>query len=99
MVIDVTDKAKEKLSALLLEKETDKSLRIYIAGYGWGGPTFGIALDEHKEGDTEIKVDDFVFLTDDVLQENFQKFTIDYNDGWLRKGFTVIPDGLQLGSC
>lgn len=34
MVIEVTDKAKEKLKELLVEKETDKSLRIYIAGYG-----------------------------------------------------------------
>ena len=99
MVIDLTNRASEELKKILESKKTDKLLRIYIAGYGWGGPTFGIALDEHKEGDTEIKVDDFVFLTDDVLQENFQKFTIDYNDGWLRKGFTVIPDGLQPGSC
>ncbi len=34
MVIDVTEKAKEKLDEILKEKESDKHLRIYIAGYG-----------------------------------------------------------------
>ena len=99
MMINLTQKASEELKKILESKKTSKPLRIYIAGYGWGGPIFGIALDEHKEGDTEIKVDDFVFLTDDVLQENFQKFTIDYNDGWLRKGFTITADGQEVGGC
>lgn len=34
MLIDVTSKAKEKLNEILEDQETDKSLRIYIAGYG-----------------------------------------------------------------
>lgn len=34
MVIEVTDKAKEKLQELISEKESNKALRIYIAGYG-----------------------------------------------------------------
>ncbi len=99
MIIDLTKRAAEELKKVLETKKTDKPLRIYIAGYGWGGPTFGIALDEHKEGDIEIKVDDFVFLADSILEENYQKFTIDYNDSWIRKGFTVIPDGQDLRSC
>lgn len=99
MVIDLTKRASEELKKILESKKINKPLRIYIAGYGWGGPTFGIALDEHKEGDIETKVDGFVFLTDEMLQENFQKFTIDYNDSWIRKGFTVIPDGYNYGNC
>jgi len=34
MIIDVTDVAKNELTKLLEEKNTDKSLRIYIASYG-----------------------------------------------------------------
>lgn len=34
MVIDLTDKAKEKLNELLQKEEQDKALRIYIAAYG-----------------------------------------------------------------
>lgn len=99
MIIDITKKASEELKKIMEAKKVNKPLRIYIAGFGWSGPIFGLALDERKEGDIETKVDDFVFLTEKVLEENFKKFTIDYNDSWLRKGFTVIPDGQRIGSC
>lgn len=98
MVIDVTDNAKVELKKVIESKKTDKSLRIYIAGYGWGGPSFGIALDELKDGDKEIKVDNFTFLVEDVLQDNYGKFTVDYSDNWLRRGFTILPDR-GGGSC
>lgn len=34
MVINMTDKAKEKLKELLSAQENEKMLRIYVAGYG-----------------------------------------------------------------
>ena len=34
MVINLTNKAKEKLNELFPEMEQNKALRIYIAGYG-----------------------------------------------------------------
>ena len=34
MKINVTDLAKDKLTELMEEKQTDKHLRIFIAGYG-----------------------------------------------------------------
>ena len=34
MKIRVTDKASDKLKELLEEKKTDKSLRVFVAGYG-----------------------------------------------------------------
>lgn len=92
MVIDITNSAKTELKKILESKKTDKVLRVYIAGYGWGGPSFGLALDEQKDGDTKIVVDDYTFLIEEGLQESFGKFTIDYSDNWLRKGFSVIPD-------
>lgn len=98
MVIDLTPKAKEELIKVVENKKTDKPLRIYIASYGWGGPSFGLALDEHKEGDSQSKVDDFTFLLEKGLEEDFGKFTVDYSDNWLKRGFTVIPDR-SIGGC
>lgn len=92
MKIDVTDKAKVELNKLIEAKKTDKSLKIYIAAYGWGGPTFGLALDEQKDGDQMIKTDDFDFIIEDGLSDNYGKFTVEYSDNWLKRGFTVIPD-------
>ena len=98
MVIDLTDSAAVELKKIIETKNSTKPLRIYVAGYGWGGPTFGIALDEHKEGDIEAVVNDLTFLLEGNLGDTFSKFTVDYSDSWLRKGFTVIPEGLS-GSC
>ncbi|MCK9443352.1 MAG: hypothetical protein M0Q14_02275 [Tissierellaceae bacterium] len=38
-------------------------------------------------------VDDLTFLMEGELEEMFDAFTVDYSDNWLRKGFSVIPDG------
>lgn len=92
MLIEVTDKAKMELKKVIETKKTDKPLRIYIASYGWGGPSFGLALDEPKEDDESLKVDDFNFVIENGLKDNYGKFTVDYGDSWLRRGFTVTPD-------
>ena len=92
MVIDVTDVAKNELKKVLEEKNTDKSLRIYTAAYGWGGPTFGLALDELKDGDKIVKSADFDFVVEEGLSDNYGKFTVDYSDNWLKRGFSIIPD-------
>ena len=81
----------EELKKVVKEK-SNKSLRIYIAAFGWGGPSFGLALDEQKEGDAKTEAGDFTFLLEEELVDNFDAFTIDYSDNWLKKGFSVVPD-------
>lgn len=39
-----------------------------------------------------IKTDDFDFIIEDGLSDNYGKFTVEYSDNWLKRGFTVIPD-------
>lgn len=98
MKIEVTPKAKEELKRVLESRKDSKPLRIYIASYGWGGPSFGLALDELKENDISLDADGFKFIIEDYLAENFNSFTIDYSNSWLRKGFSVIPDRI-VSSC
>lgn len=98
MIIDLTNKAKEELKKILESKKTEKPLRIYITGYGWGGPSFGLALDEQKDTDNKFEVEEFTFLLEKGLEESFPKFTIDYSDNWLRRGFTVISSE-NSGGC
>ena len=57
-----------------------------------------MALDELKEEDIRVDTDDFTFILENYLSENFNSFTIDYSDNWLRKGFSVIPDRI-VSSC
>lgn len=91
MIIDLTGAAKEELKKVIETKQSTKPLRIYIASYGWGGPTFGIALDEQKEEDLTIEVEEFKFVLDKELSDGFSKFKVDYSDDWLKRGFSVTP--------
>ena len=91
MKINVTDLAKDKLIELMEEKQTDKHLRIFVAGYGWGGPSIGLALEEPKENDTEVEVENLKFTVEDGLGDTFNVLTVDYSDSWMKRGFSVIP--------
>lgn len=96
MEIILTDSAKEELNKVLeSRKNKDKVLRIFLAGYGWSGPSFGMALEEPKAEDTEVEADGFKFYIEDLAFENFDSFTIDYSNNWLRRGFSILPNGLK----
>jgi len=99
MKIVLTDSAKEELKKVLESRKNDaKALRIFLAGYGWSGPSFGMALDEPKEEDVEVEADGFKFYLEDLAFENFDSFTIDYSNNWLRRGFSILPNGMSKES-
>lgn len=99
MKINLTERAKEELKKVIKEKETKKPLRIYLAGHGWGGPSFGIALDEQKDNDVVTEIDDITFVIEEDFADGFENFTVDYSDSFLRKGFSVMPNGLPVSDC
>ena len=51
----------------VLEKQVDKpqNLRVYIAGMGWGGPSFGLGLDQIKEDDIVEEVGGIKFIMEE----------------------------------
>lgn len=92
MVIEVTDVAKKELDEVLKSKDAEKRLKIYVAGHGWGGPSFGMALEEPEEEDLLVDVDGYPFTVGDGLEEIYDKFVVDYNNSSFRKGFMITPD-------
>ena len=93
MNITVTDKAQEELKKIIEKKNTEnKDIRVYIAGVGWGGPSFGLALDEQKENDEVANVGGLNFLVEKDLTNTYGEFNIDYTNDWLRKGFHITPN-------
>ncbi len=99
MKIDVTQRAHDELKKILEKKNSEgKSLRLYIAGFGWGGPSFGLALDEQKENDEKVTVENLEFIVDKEVTNQYNDFRIDYANDWLRKGFSISANG-SSGSC
>lgn len=93
MNVNITEKAQEELKRILEKKSSNgKDVRIYVAGVGWGGPSFGIALDEQKENDDVTKIGEYNYLVDKELIETYGTFNVDYTNDWLRKGFHIVPN-------
>lgn len=99
MSITISAKAQEVLNEQFKTNENN-FFRIFIKGFGWGGPTFGIALDEAKddEKDHYEKIENLNILVEKDLLGLYKNFSIDYSNGWLNKGFKVVP-GLGGSSC
>ena len=77
--INITEKAAEQLKNMLQEQESsDKKIRVLITGIGWGGPRLGIALDEQKEDDISLNVDDLEIILHLKLVDSIKHLTIDY---------------------
>lgn len=99
MDINVTEKAMEELAKVAKTRDQMKALRLYVAAYGWGGPTFGLALDEYKDGDSKVEIEEFTFVVEEALAEEYSNWEIDYSDNWMKKGFSVAPTGYAGGRC
>lgn len=74
--------SKEVLETLKnsLKSEGKNAVRFEMTGFGWGGPTFGIVLDEQKEKDS-------VYETDGV------KFAAEEDISFLIEGLELVVSG------
>jgi len=44
-----------------------------------------------------VKGTDFDCVVEEGLSDNYGKFTVDYSDNWLKRGFSIIPDRGSAG--
>lgn len=94
MVIEVSKEARKKLDSILEKKDpielVKKRLRIYVSGRGWGGTTLGLVLEEPKEGEPEVEVDNYKFVIGEGLESLYQRFMIEFLDSKYRPKFVVL---------
>ena len=92
MSITVDKKASDELKSILSEKNINTdTLRIFLSGMGWGGPSFNLALDEQKNEDLITNVEDLKFLVEKSLNEQFGVFDIEYFNEDGNTGIFVQP--------
>ena len=100
MNINITSKALDKLKNVLKEKNVSSAkIRIVLAGIGWGGPRFSLALDEQKENDKIYSKDGIHIIADKNLIEQFKGFKIGYSNFFLMKGFSIYPYSGSISTC
>ena len=100
MNIKVTNKALDEIKKVLKGKNaTSKKIRIFLAGIGWGGPRFNLALDEQKENDKIYSENNVDFIADRSLIDQYGGFKIDYSNFFLQRGFLIHPYSGQASTC
>lgn len=100
MNINITNKALDEIKKVLKEKNlTSKKIRIFLAGIGWGGPRFNLALDEQKENDKIYSENNVDFIADRSLIDQYEGFKIDYSNFFLQRGFLVHPYSGPASTC
>ena len=100
MNINITRKALAEIKKIFTEKNTtSKKIRIFLAGIGWGGPTFNLALDEQKENDEIYSEDSIDFVADKSLIEQYRGFKINYSNFFLQRGFSIHPYSGSASTC
>lgn len=99
MKLNVTTTAINEIKKIMEKKDAlDKKIRVYVAGFGWGGPSYGIALDEQNKEDITEDIDGITFLVDKNLSDQVGAFNVDYTKNWTGKGFRVTT-GNGASSC
>ena len=94
-MINVTDAARNKLKEVL-NNNPGKHLRIFIEGYGWGGPNLGLTLDEPKKNENQIQTNGIDFLVTDDVKDYAERSTIDYINEGYQESFTI---GVGKNKC
>jgi Fe-S cluster assembly iron-binding protein IscA len=71
------------------------TVRLYLAGMGCSGPSFGLSLDEAKETDLVDDSNEIVFIMDKDLFDQVGEMKVEF----LGNGYQVIPVNQPESSC
>ncbi|WP_459130131.1 hypothetical protein [Guggenheimella bovis] len=70
-------------------------VRLFVAGVGCSGPSFGLALDERNEGDEYYEEDGLGFLMEKAVYDQMGDAIVEFSDG----GYLVYPVNQPEGGC
>lgn len=86
----------------VLEAQSDKpqNIRLFMAGSGWSGPSFGLALDEQKDNDLADNTSGINFVMDQDAYDQFGDMSIEFlNGGYMVKPTEQDDSASGCGSC
>jgi HesB-like selenoprotein len=91
-MLRITPKAVDQLKQNLKEAKDGSIVRLRMAGYGWGGPAFGLTLDESiNDNDTVVEEQEIKVAYDSSLANYLKGTLIDYRTNIFGQGqFQVI---------
>lgn len=76
--MNITDQARDILKQLFQEHDA-KNIRVYFAGFGWGQPQVGLALDESDEKDKVVTINEVSVAIDPDIEPYTDDLTLDFS--------------------
>jgi len=100
-MLNISESAKAEMKKALEGKEGTPVVRVFVAGYGCGGASLGLTIDEVKEGDIQVELDGYSVVIDPKVDDEFSGVSIDYRDSDGGSGFVLKPGQVvsACGSC
>jgi iron-sulfur cluster assembly protein len=101
MAITLTQRAAQELRSLIeAEKKTQAALRVWVAGGGCSGLTYGMALDENEpeDGDQQFEHEGVKIVVDGLSLQYMDGAQVDYVDDSMGGGFK-IENPNATGTC
>jgi iron-sulfur cluster assembly accessory protein len=101
-MISITKKAAEEFK-VFSEKEgkNGSALRVFVAGFGCGGPQYGMAFEEEaKKDDIVVEGEGIKIFVDKSFESFFDGATLDYQETEYGSGFLITnPNAPSGGGC
>lgn len=82
-----------------LKKRNKSAVRLAIKGFGWGGPSFGVVLDEQREDDDEVEVEGIKFIAEKDISFVFANVKVVYRKGVFGDLFEIYDPDSSSGCC
>lgn len=81
----------------IIDQNKDKpdQIRIYIAGMGWSGPSFGLTLDELEDTDVKDDTNEVTFIMNKDVYDQIGDMLIELTNG----GYLVRPMMQEESAC
>lgn len=90
-MVNITEIAAKKVKEVLKNQNKENAfLRLYLVGVGWGGPNFGMTLEESKTDDDILDEEYGVSLVmDKKLTIHLEGATVDFVESVNGGGFEI----------
>lgn len=92
MKFNMSEETKASLLVSLEKKDKD-AVRIFIKGFGWGGPSFGVALDKQNDDDDVFQLENIKIVAEKEISFLFEDAVIGSRKGMFGDFYTVYKNG------
>lgn len=76
--MNITDEARDHIIQVLKGKSVN-GIRVYFAGFGWGQPQIGLALDEPEAEDKVVLINEIQVAFDPNIEGYTEDLTLDFD--------------------